>query len=226
MYAKDYLAYSKKYKKHCPKDVDSCGPIPANIDAIYAIPFLPQTEKKDTVMILSDAARKLCRKYRLRFPIDPDVQYHESDILRLRSPLNYFNAREFMQNLRNASTEMKIDLNQIRSELASYQDGRLVVMIDFAFSKDQIRAEFEKLLNDWSSKSRERLREIVIDKWKVYDLRENENKSFINISIELKGSKGKPTKNGFDDAYLQEVKRAYKKACQIIASVEKHAKIN
>ncbi|MGV8058634.1 MAG: hypothetical protein AB2L12_11510 [Smithellaceae bacterium] len=221
MYAKDYNASSQEYKKHSPTYIDPLGSIPANIDAIYAMPFSKTTRKKDTVIILSKASEKLCQKYRLRFPIDPETPFHESDLLKLCSPLNISFSREFIQRLRVASTDRIIDLNLIESELVSYQDGRLIIMVDLDFSRDQIREEFDKVLDDWSDTSTDRTKGSTVDIWEVYDKHKKENKSLLRIAVEILESGRQPGADSEDDRKYKIIERAFKKACKIIEAVEK-----
>jgi|GEM_PF-5187410 len=178
-------------------------------------------KKVDDYFILSKAAKKLCYKYHLRFPIDPTTPYDEKDLLKFRSPINYFIPKEFMRRLQIAFPDGTINLGLIEQTFISHLDRRFAIMIDPMFSKDQIKGEFDKILDDWFKKSKQRVKGNKVDIWEVYRLHQIEGKSLNRIAIEKLASHGTPAYNKEDDRKLKIIERAYRKACRIIATIER-----
>lgn len=213
MYAKDYKVYLKEYKKRSPDEIDIIGIIPSH----------PSTKKNEAYFVLSRAAKKLCKKYNLRYPIDPKTPFHESDLIRLCSPINYFIPREFVHELQECLTGGENDINMVGKKLTSYLDNRITIMIDQTFSKDMIEAEFKKIVDDWSKISQNRIKGNEIDIWEVYDKHKIEKNPLIQCAVEMLASGNQPGANTEDDRKYKMIKRAYEKACKIVAAVEKQA---
>jgi len=213
LYAKDFKAYSKEYEKS----------VPPKMDAIRILPVFHQAKKKQLSFSLSKETKKLCRKYNLRFPIDPHVPYHESELLYLKSPIDYFLPFEFIRKIKEAPSDKKSNKKLIKKELISYLDDRLTIMINLTFSKDQIQSEFQKILDDWLERSNQRVKGNKVDIWEVYRMHQNDKISLNRIAVEKLNSSGKPAYKYEDDNKLKIIKRAYEKSCRIIAKVERFA---
>ena len=131
-----------------------------------------------------------------------------------------------MQKFKDSPQANIKDLSLIAKEPTAYVGDRLVIMIDRMFSKDQIRDEFEKILDDWFEKSKQRVKSSKVDIWEVYDMYENEEKSISQIAVEKLESGTNPAYEPEDDRKQKIIKRAYEKACRIIATVERLADDN
>ncbi len=211
MYAKDYMAFSKEYKKQ------------NHIDSIIGIPSLPSTKKKDVYFDISEPTKKLCKKYNLSYPIAPKSPFHESDLLRLRSPISFFYPREFGSELKKCLANKDKDLRVVGDKLLSYLDGRLTIMIDLNFPRDLIEKEFNKIMDDRSKPLSKRIKSNEVDIWEVYDMHKKENKNLLQIAVEKLNSGKQPGANTEDDRKLKIIKRAYEKACKIIEAIEKQS---
>lgn len=162
---------------------------------------------------------KLCRKYDLLYPIDPDKPYCEEELRYIRPFVDLFSYWEFRQRV-NCNPRLKAFVHEILRELAVYQDGRLLLFIDTRFSRGQLEPEFKRILNGWIKKKRRRGGEDrVVNIWEVYDLHEKEaNIAALSRSLFKSESSTKYSPKAL--ARREQVKRALEKAERIIKLVE------
>jgi len=206
-YAKDYKIYEEESKDQ-----------PDDADKIVCYPNIPG--RMDGVFIRSAAAEKLCRKYGLRFPIDPSTPYEEYELTYLPAPVDILIPRELQEYLMRAFPSGECELSEVIEELNDYFRGRVTVMINPMFSRDQIRSNFQKILDYYGEKSKEKLKINQVDIWKAYKMHEIDEVPFEQIAVKLLQSGGKHAYDAEDDRKLKLVKRAYNKACRIIKKVE------
>lgn len=211
-YTDDYRIYSERYAKDCASDIDT----------IIAFPTHPDAKKKLAAFI-SAAAVQLCTKYNLRFPISPEDPYHESDLLRIPSSIEFFSPREFLLKLKRVLPDEMI--LKITRELGNYLNGRIGVMFDPTYPQDHLIKEFGWLVKESVSRATNKMTESDIDIWKVYDLRETERMKFTDIAQRLLGRGKNPAYDKFACVNVAKIRRAYLKAKSFIQDVDMMAKV-
>ncbi len=165
---------------------------------------------------LSKAGKKLCKKYNILYPINPFTPAEERETTFIHTPITFLNppalwnksqmGRNFFDNAKD-------------QEVITHVNGKLVLMIDTDYPRDQIKTVFKEFLKRYTEEPGKRLRDDNIDIWKVYKAKEFENKNLLQITREENNVKGNPNYDGKVDAYYRQVKRAYRKASQIIKVV-------
>lgn len=182
----------------------------------------------------SDAGRKLCEKWGIIHTIWPrpellnfkvpkmdeneNIAYNVNFVFR---PVSHLDPPEKWREFEVASA------GQPEDNLINSINGKLVLMIDTSYPRDQIDKELSSWLDHYTSKSKERVRELLdsedLDIWEIYRMKEFENMKFTNITDQIYYPADTPDyKKTSWDAYYKIIRRAYKKAEKIIKSIEEN----
>jgi hypothetical protein len=183
----------------------------------------------DTVK-LSDAAKWVCNKWDIKYPINPET----TRILKIREDgmsEGKLQDESFLYSIIDPPSitfltppeewqEMKtIGLKNTNDIMLTHVDGKLVLMIDTSCSYHELEKAFKEFLKQWVKPSKKRMRSDII-KWQIYD-EYIKGKNLLEITHNIFKTEGSPNYNEIVDAYYQQVKRAQKKAHSIIQYLEK-----
>jgi hypothetical protein len=166
---------------------------------------------------LSKAARKLCHKWNLRYPINPDTPADEDEIKYLTPPVKHLTSPELWHKPRFYTTRD----NKPEDRVITHVSGQLVLMIDLGFPRSQIKEALEQFLDHHTKKGEGRIRENPA-KWEIYQMHAGEGKPLLQITREIYNlpEDAHPAYDENADLLYKRVKRAYRKACQIIKLIE------
>jgi len=143
----------------------------------------------------SDAGRKLCEKWGIIHTIWPrpellnfkvpkmdeneNIAYNVNFVFR---PVSHLDPPEKWREFEVASA------GQPEDNLINSINGKLVLMIDTSYPRDQIDKELSSWLDHYTEKSEKKARDSEIDIWEVYRKKEFENKN-LWFSKEIYGQK-------------------------------------
>ncbi len=166
--------------------------------------------------ILSELGKQLCKKWNIRFPVNPDAEYVKGGEACVHSPVTYLDPLEqWKQTVLRAGKDG-------RKENITHVNDKLVLMIDTSYSIDQITQEINKILSFWIQKSKTRIKQSKkIDIWQVFDEIDNGKKVY-QVAKEYAAKRTKPgSKVRVTEDEIQLIRDSYKKAQKIISAVEK-----
>jgi len=211
------LKHSKKYAEDYRRFIKDRG---EEYHILHGSP-----EAFPQVSNLSESAKELCKKYNLRYPIDPNEPVKEWEIDYLYPVISFLDPPESWRDIEHINWT-----GDPKEAIVTYVNGKLVVMIDTAHTREKIKQTLDDFLDMIAHYRGERTggrdREIVFDKWRVYRMHEKEGKNLLQITRELvpefyhNDITDFPTYNKDVDAHYRRVRRAYKKAHQIIKAME------
>lgn len=170
---------------------------------------------------LSEPAKRLCRKWGLRFPVNPcerarpgDEEYVFPILSFLPSPQTWWEEKSF-------TWTGEQDERQIERI-----DGKLALLIDTSYPVKTIVDRFKDFLElhliEAGKHTGERTREDE-DVWQIYDKNTLEKKDFVTIIREVYDIKRKVIEDDRAKAYYDKTRRAFGKAEKIIETMEKRA---
>ncbi len=166
---------------------------------------------------LSKAGKKLCEKWDLVYPVDPLAEPIEDYLYCLSRPIEFVPDPSRWKSAQ-ANTMVSSD-----DKIFTHINDKLALLIDLSFPREKLHSELNHFLDRWAKSHKKGLNASLIDKWEVYDKRKDGNK-LIEITREIHGLKKRPDKDSkfddMEDVFYQQVKRADKSACEIIAIVE------
>jgi hypothetical protein len=162
---------------------------------------------------LSKAGKKLCEKYNIRYPINPFTPADEKETVYVHYPITFLDPPKLWNKVKESLFDNAPDQSVI-----THVNDKLVLMIDTEIPRSQIRQEFENFLNHFTKEPNQRLRE-SINIWKVYRMKEFENKNLLQITKEVFNIAENPTYSPKAKALYNQVSRAYNKAKEIIKLV-------
>jgi hypothetical protein len=212
MYRKDFKRYLKEYKNEGNSDYNIVG----------IMPDYPKTKRKEAIFILSDPAEKLCRKYELRYPIDPNARYNDKELRCLRRPVDYFIRKELMGRIKR-NPKLAPAAKDIEKELVAYIGGRLLLFVNTYFFRDQIDYELNDILDEWTTMPNKRFREHEVGIWKVYKLHTKGIKP-PDIAEKMLGKGKNPKYDEKAEGNCKKIERAIDKADRIVQQIEARAK--
>lgn len=164
---------------------------------------------------LCNAGKWLCNKWKLGYPINPDIPYDKNSkntLLLIDPPITFLTPPEKWQEMNAIGFEDNVDK-------FTHIDGKLVLMINTSYSYNELEKTFKEFLKEWVKPSKKRMRSDIV-KWQIYD-EYIKGKSLLEITHNIFKTEGSPNYNEIVDAYYQQVKRAQKKAHSIIQYLEK-----
>ena len=198
-YAEDYQRYTKEHR-----DVPDMG---------IGLGFTCQVR-------LSEAGKKLCEKWGLVYPINPSSPEEEYEISFVSNPVSFLSPPESWTDFRAYS--WGDDRADVDPELITHIDDKLVLMIDTTYPRSYIKRVLALTLDQYTKEPKGGLRHNP-EIWRIYRMLEKEKKSCMQIARELYGVEGHPSWNKVIDARRKQVERAYRRALQIIKSIERVA---
>lgn len=169
---------------------------------------------------LSKAGKKLCSKYNLFFPYDPVQPYSEDDSW-YTSPIV-----TSLDHPRKWRTKRALGWYSSDEKRYTHINGKLVLMIDLdkTYSKGQTIEAVDAYLKRWKTDNKERTKGKPLDKWKIFDMKNNEGKNLLEITRKIYGFKkhsdNLPAYNDKVNKLHQRTVRAYRKAKAIITLIE------
>jgi hypothetical protein len=216
MYQRDYEQYLEKSKKQNKSKLDIFVKYPYR-----SAKTNDESKKKYMHYLRSAATEKLCRKYGLTYPFNPSSPLEEEEGILLAVELfNYWIFRKRVER----NPRLKEALAAIAQELASYQEGRLLLFVDTNFSKDEIKSKFNEILNERIRPYKKRITTSEYDMWQIYDLKEQKT-SLAEINRIIAKPDLRPQHKERAEADYKRIKNAYKKAKEIIHQIELKAAI-
>lgn len=179
---------------------------------------------------LSKAGKKLCDKYKLFYPVDPNLPINEIDLKWVQPPVTWldppsqwyqyggFQSKKSEDDGTQYEITQSYEITKAWDHLTHIND-KLVIMIDVQnFTVDEITSSLKAFLK--YRLSSERKRDAFVDIWEVYDLTEIDGLSYAEVTRKVfKHSKGLDNYHEGKAQYRQ-VERAHKKACTIIKTFE------
>jgi len=199
IYRKDYLKYTEERVRNGVNDF-----------------FMFEEETGEQAYVLSESGKRLCKKWKIRFPINPYTEYVKGEEACVHSPVTYLDPPEQWKEITSRGGK------DGHKENITHIDGKLVLMIDTSYSTDQIKTAMEKILYYWTQKTTNRAKPSkAIDIWQVYDEVEGGKKQYqVAQAYAAKNTDpGLPVILANSEEKL--IKDSYKKACNIICAVEK-----
>jgi hypothetical protein len=163
---------------------------------------------------LSEAGKKLCKKYNLLYPINPFTPADEIETNYVHHPVTFLDQPKLWNEVIGSRFDSAPEQGVI-----THINGKLVLMIDTELPRPQIEKAFKKYLDRYTKKSGERLRDGVADIWQVYRKKEFKGKNLLQITKELFNIVENPTYSPKGKALYNQVTRAYNKAKEIIKLV-------
>lgn len=136
-----------------------------------------------------------------------------------------FNKYKHSFNLNTIHVFMNYEKSDLNS-ISEYRDGRhIIIAVDITKKDAEIKKDFEQTLKRIRKdckipKDNTREKETVQDIWKVYDFFEKDKLNFVQIARKISGKGGNPTYNKGLEAYVKQVRRAYKKAVDIMQRIK------
>lgn len=162
---------------------------------------------------------------------DPDYKIREEELLKrwglkaltdpAKIPVDFGEPQFYIDEYIVKTVFHKTGSNKI----TGLKDKRyLTVKIDLTYTNEQIMKELEMFIMDYRpiaiKLGNGRNRELQYNIWAVYSKHVNEKLSFTQIAREHTKLKGRPADNEILMASYLAVKRAYKKACDLIKTVK------
>jgi len=163
---------------------------------------------------LPEPSKKLCNKYNLRMPINPNTPPNGYELIDVDLPIKYFAVWELMNDFKEYSWR-----EIVSQKLKTYIGDKLVLMIQRDYPRDQLRQYFETILEMYIKEDTGRLKKSKVDPWEVYEMKEK-GLNYSQITRELFNIKGNPSLDPEIEAPYKQVKRAYEKAKAMIKHVE------
>jgi len=119
---------------------------------------------------LSNAGKALCKKWGLVFPIDPFARPIEDYLNCLNRPI------EFIPHPSQWKTSQANMFAGSDDKIFTRINGKLALLIDLSFPKAKLRSEFDRFLNRWGEKQKRGPHGHTVNKWDVYDKKQNGEK--------------------------------------------------
>ena len=123
---------------------------------------------------LCDAGKWLCNKWKLGYPINPDVPYEKNSkntLLLIDPPITFLTPPEKWQEMKAIGFEGNVDK-------FTHIDGKLVLMINTSYSSSELEKAFKAFLKRWLKPFKKSVRSDYVDKWQIIAVR-------VNIKISL-----------------------------------------
>jgi len=183
------------------------------------------------IVKLSDAAKWLCNKWGIKYPINPEVRpVRESELSESKlqdktflysiidPPITFLTPPKKWQEMESRGSN---DTNDIEF---THVDGKFVLMINPSYSYHELEKAFNTFLRNWVEPAKKRRRSDNVDKWQIYDEHIEHEKLLLEITHNLfKTESIPPYEDKNIDAYYHQVQRAQKKAHAIIQHLEDQA---
>jgi hypothetical protein len=198
-YREDYLKYTKE--RDC-----------AGVNDF----FMSGEKTGEQAYVLSEPGKRLCEKWLIRFPVNPDAEYVKGEEACVHSPVTYLDIPEQWKKTVFMSGK------DGHKENITHVNSKLVLMIDTGYSTDQIKAEIDKVLCYWVQKTRDRAKPSrAIDIWWVYDEVESGKKPH-QVAREYAAQQTEPGIPVYTtENQTQLIDDSYEKAQKIISAIEK-----
>lgn len=168
---------------------------------------------------LCEAGKWLCNKWKLGSPINPEIPYDENSkysLFLIDPPITFLTPPEKWQTMESMGFKDTDDK-------FTHVDDKLVLMINTSYSYNELEKTFKAFLRRWVTPPNKRMSSHNVDKWQVYDEHIKQGKSLLKITHKLFNIKGLPAYDEGVDICYQRVRRAQKKAQEIIQDLEKQA---
>ena len=169
--------------------------------------------------VISKSGKCLCEKWKIIYPVNPDTRYMKGEEAYVHSPITYLDLPEEWNMVVSQGGE------QGRDKKITHINGKLVLMIDTAYSTDQIEATIKKILCYWTRRTKQRIKKNTkVNIWDIYDEFKG-GKTKYQIAMEYASKhtdEGLPTINP-EDKEFKLIHHSYNKAKKIIKAVEKSA---
>ena len=201
---------SKKYRKDYLQYVEERSKEGANDFFVYG------DKTGEQANVLSKSGKRLCEKWKIRFPVNPDTKYVVGEEACVHAPVTYLDLPEQWKRITYSGGK------DGRKENITHINGKLVLMIDTSYSTDQIKAEIEKPLCYWTRKTTNRSKQSKkVDIWQVYDEVEG-GKTQYQIAQEYAAIHTYPgLPIILTETEVKLIQDSYSKAQKIISAVEK-----
>lgn len=197
-YRKDYFEYDKERELTGVNDF-----------------FMYGEKTGEKACVLSESGKRLCEKWRIRFPVNPETKYVTGEEACVHSPVTYLDPPEQWKRivLRAGKDGRKENITHVNS--------KLVLMIDTGYSADQIKTEIDKILSYWVRKTKNRAKPSkAVDIWWVYDEVEK-GKTIYQVAQEYAKNDTEPGLRVYlTDMQIKLIQDAYNKAQDIVCAVE------
>ena len=117
---------------------------------------------------LTEPGKKFCKKWRLRFPLMPDLEYDEDFVLAIvDAPITYLDHPKQWEKTRGMGWN-----NDKDETMLTQINGKLVLMVDPSYSRGELEQTFKYFLKEWVKPTSERKRDsrdsVVEDIWEIY----------------------------------------------------------
>ena len=167
--------------------------------------------------VLCASGEKLCEKWHIFFPVNPDTPYFTGEELFVHSPVTYLEPTERWKRLR-----FSIGKDSYK-EFITHVDGKLVLMIDMSYSTDQIKTALDQMLSFWTLNTKSRAkRSTKADIWEIYDLVGPTGKISAELTRKYVSAHTEPGLNVItSETDMKLMQTSYAKAVKIIKAVEK-----
>ena len=132
-YAKDYENYLKEYSAWVAKE---------------EAPDKIEIRVFDAIFTLSKPAIKLCRKYHIRYPIDPNAPPDDHEYSYISAPIKYLIPMELIRQFDQFPEQKKI-----AEIIISFLENRLVLLVDTSVPRKKITKYFNNLIEKWTAES-------------------------------------------------------------------------
>jgi hypothetical protein len=196
-YRKDYQRYSEERNHKRESDFFISGGI-----------------EGEKARVLSVRGEELCKKWHIRSPINPDVPYTPGEEACVHAPVTYLDPPARWKRI------VSNDGKDGYKECITHINGKLVLMIDSAYSADQIKAEISRILSVWTRATNDRAKKSKPDIWKIYDVI-LAGKTICEVAkIDVIKNTPKGCKPIVSETDIKRIQTSYGKACRIIAAVE------
>jgi len=148
-------------------------------------------------------------------PIDPFTPPNGYDLISISHPIKYFDLIDLMDEFKEYPWR-----EIVYQKFSSYIGNNLVLMIQTDTPRDQLKQYFDTVLEIFTRNKSARLKKSEgIDHWKVYEMKKS-RLNFAQIVFQIFNKKGDPNTDNEIGALYKKVKRAYKKAHNIIKYIE------
>ena len=202
---------SKKYRKDYLQYVEERSQEGINDFFVYG------EKTGEWANVLSKSGKRLCEKWKIRSPVNPDTKYVTGEEACVHAPVTYLDLPEEWKRITYSGGK------DGRNENITHINGKLVLMIDTSYSIDQIKVEIGKPLCYWTRRTKQRSKpskkEVSI--WQIYDEAEG-GKTQYQIAREYTANQ---TESGdtviVTETEVKLIQDLYKKAKKIISEIEK-----
>jgi hypothetical protein len=201
---------SKKYRKDYLQYVEERSQEGVNDFFVYG------EKTGEWANVLSKSGKRLCEKWKIRSPVNPDTKYVTGEEACVHAPVTYLDLPEEWKRITYSGGK------DGRNESITHINGKLVLMIDTAYSAAQIKAEIEKPLCYWTRETTNRSKPSKkVDIWQIYDEVEG-GKTQYQIAQKYAAKQTKPGLPVYlTDTQVKLIRDSYQKAQNIIRAVEK-----